>query len=339
MLRGALYAAAVSPLVGRDEELDTLLRAWQQAKSEVGRLVLLSGEPGIGRRSAPARRPRRAVALIPRDLQVFCSPLHQDSTRSIRSWRAGSRRRDSHVVLPPNASQAGGHRLAGRPTAEDVALIAAMLSLPTKKDRYTANSIRGARSGRSACCSVDWTKSRSIVLMLFEDAQWADPFTRKLLDMLTDRLTELPILLVVSFRPRICRSLDWPRRCQPDCAGELAEPEGIRSCWPRRCPRTARISHQLLDRIVTQTDGVPLFIEELTKAVVETSADPNAAELPLTVPGTLQASLMARLDRLPAAKQVAQIGAVIGREFPHALLAAAAALLSDGAAHCKGSTS
>ena len=88
------------------------------------------------------------------------------------------------------------------------------------------------------------------------------------------------------------------------------------------------LSRELLERIVTQTDGVPLFIEELTKAVLETSADPSAAALPLAVPGTLQASLMARLDRLPSARQVAQIGAVIGREFPHALLAAAA-LLSE----------
>ena len=89
------------------------------------------------------------------------------------------------------------------------------------------------------------------------------------------------------------------------------------------------LSRELLDRIVTQTDGVPLFIEELTKAVLDTSADPAAAALPLAVPHTLQASLMARLDRLPTARQVAQIGAVIGREFPHALLAAAAALSQE----------
>ncbi len=86
------------------------------------------------------------------------------------------------------------------------------------------------------------------------------------------------------------------------------------------------LTRELLERIVTQTDGVPLFIEELTKAILETFGDPNTAVLPLAVPGTLQASLMARLDRLPAARQVAQIGAVIGREFSHTLLAAAASL-------------
>ena len=86
------------------------------------------------------------------------------------------------------------------------------------------------------------------------------------------------------------------------------------------------LSRELLQRIVTQTDGVPLFIEEVTKAVLDTSADPAAAVLPLAVPSTLHASLMARLDRLPTARQVAQIGAVIGREFPHALLAATGVL-------------
>ena len=163
--------------------------------------------------------------------------------------------------------------------------------------------------------------------MLYEDAQWADPSSLELLDALIGRLAELPILLVISFRSDF--SAPW--------VGRAGVSQIVLSRLNRRHSETLaaqvgverQLTRELLERIVAQTDGVPLFIEELTKALLERSAEPNVVVLPLAVPGTLQASLMARLGRLPTARLVAQIGAVIGREFPHALLTAATSLSKE----------
>jgi predicted ATPase len=160
--------------------------------------------------------------------------------------------------------------------------------------------------------------------MLFEDAHWADPSSLELLGQVIVQLAALPVLLIISYRPEFQApwvghagvSLIALNRLSPRQAAALASQViGGR-------PQPAG----MLERIVAQTDGVPLFVEELTKAVLESPgrADTTAPALP--VPSTLQASLMARLDRLPAGKWVAQIGAVIGREFSHELVAAVAGL-------------
>ena len=324
----ALHADALTPLVDREEERALLLRAWQQAKTGEGRLVLLSGEPGIGKSRLFAAFEEELADEPHASLRYFCSPLHQDGALHpiIARWEreAGFARGDSAEVrlrkleallapanLPP----------------EDVALIAAMLSVPTG-EHYPRLDF-----------SPQWRKERTFaalhrrlvnlartgpMLMLFEDAHWADPSSLELLDRLADRLAELPILLIVSYRPefaapwigRAGASLIALSRLNPRHAATLAA----------QVTAERVLTPALLERIVTQTDGVPLFIEELTKAVLETSGETHEAPLALAVPGTLQASLMARLDRLPAAKQVAQIGAVIGREFSRALLATVAEL-------------
>jgi DNA-binding response OmpR family regulator/class 3 adenylate cyclase/tetratricopeptide (TPR) repeat protein len=326
----ALYTAAVTPLVGRDEELDTLRRAWQQAKSGAGRLVLLSGEPGIGKSRLLAALEDALAADPHASLRYFCSPLHQDSTLHpiVARWEqeagftrgssAEQRLRKLEAIVTPDDLP-----------PEDVALIAAMLSLPTG-NRYPQLELnpqrRKERTLGALLRRLDRITRSHPVLMLFEDAQWADPSSLELLDMLIDRLMELPILLVVSFRAEF--AAPWIGRAGASLIALSRLNRRHSEMLAAQVPTDRALSHQLLERIVTQTDGVPLFIEELTKAVLETSTDPSAATLPLAVPGTLQASLMARLDRLPSARQVAQIGAVIGREFPHALLAAAA-LLSE----------
>ena len=160
------------------------------------------------------------------------------------------------------------------------------------------------------------------VLMVFEDAHWADASSLELLDAVVGLMADLPILLVVSHRPEF--QSPWAglavatqialRRLTQRQAAQLAE--GI--VVERALPPT------MLERIVAQTDGVPLFIEELTKAVMEGTQGSDGTAPRLEVPATLQASLIARFDRLPAAKQIAQIGSVIGREFSHTLLSAIA---------------
>ncbi len=326
----ALYAAAMTPLVGRDEELNTLLRVWQQAKSGEGRLVLLSGEPGIGKSRLLAALEDELAAERHASLRYFCSPLRQDSALHpiVARWEqeAGFARGDSaelrlrklEAIIAP----------ASLPP-EDVSLIAAMLSVPTD-DRYLRLELnpqrRKERTFGALLRRLDGMTRSDPVLMLFEDAQWADPSSLELIDMLIDRLARLPVLLVISFRSEF--TAPWLGRAGTSLIALSRLNRRHAATLAAQVSAERVVARELLERIVAQTDGVPLFIEELTKAVLEASVDPAIAAQPLAVPGTLQASLMARLDRQPAARQVAQIGAVIGREFPHSLLAAAA-LLSD----------
>ena len=227
------------------------------------------------------------------------------TARCIRSWRAGSRRPAfARGDLPEERLRKLEEAVASAELSpEDVALIAAMLSVPTggrylqlelnpqrRKERTFGALLR--RLGRL-------TRSHP-VLMLFEDAQWADPSSLELLDMLIDRLTELPILLVISFRADF--AAPWIGRAGVSLIALSRLNRRHSETLAAQVSADRALTRELLERIVTQTDGVPLFIEELTKAVLETSADPAAAALPLAVPGTLQASLMARLDRLPTAQ-------------------------------------
>ena len=324
----ALHATALTPLVGREEELHTLLRAWQQATSGQGRLVLVSGEPGIGKSRLLAALEERLAGEPHASLRYFCSPLHQESTLHpiVARWEqeAGFARGD----LPEERLRKLEEAVASAELSpEDFALIAGMLSVPTD-GRYLQLELnpqrRKERTFGALLRRLGRLTQSHPVLMLFEDAQWADPSSLELLDMLIDRLSELPILLVISFRADF--TAPWIGRADVSLIALSRLNRRHSETLAAQVSAERALSRELLERIVTQTDGVPLFIEELTKAVLDTSADPAAAALPLAVPGTLHASLMARLDRLPTARQVAQIGAVIGREFPHALLAAAAAL-------------
>jgi DNA-binding response OmpR family regulator/class 3 adenylate cyclase/tetratricopeptide (TPR) repeat protein len=324
----ALHGAAVTPLVGREEELHALLRAWQQAKSGEGGLVLVSGEPGIGKSRLLAALEERLADEPHAGLRYFCSPLHQESTLHpiVARWEqeAGFARGDSAEERLRKLEEAVA---SAKLSPEDFTLIAAMLSVPTGA-RYLQLELNPQRRKERTLAALLHRLERLThshpVLMLFEDAQWADPSSVELLEMLIDRLSELPILLVISFRAEFTAA--WSGRAGVSLIALSRLNRRHSETLAARVSAERALTREVLERIVTQTDGVPLFIEELTKAVLETSTDPATAALPLAVPGTLHASLMARLDRLPTARQVAQIGAVIGREFSHALLAAAAAL-------------
>jgi hypothetical protein len=207
------------------------------------------------------------------------------------------------------------------PSPEDVAVVAELLSIP-KEAGYPALELSPQRRKERVFAALAHRLAsfarQAPVLFLFEDAHWSDPTSLELLDAVVERVPALPVLAVISFRPDFSPSWFGRAGVSQIILGRLDSREATELA--ERVTRDHALSPALLDRIVVQADGVPLFIEELAKAVQETTElSPGST---LTVPDTLQASLMARLDRLPAAKQVAQIGAVIGREFSHTLLEA-----------------
>ena len=314
------------PLIGREEELEFLLRRWRQAASGEGRVVLLTGEPGIGKSRLLVELEARLATDSHTSLRYFCSPLHQGSALHpiIARWEqdAGFRRGDTpdqrlrkleSVLIPDELS----------PT--DVVLLAGMLGVPTD-ERYPQPDLspqqRKDRTFDVLRRRLASLANRQPVLMLFDDAHWADPSSLELFDTLVSQITELPILLVISFRPEFVSS--WIGRAGVSLITLTRLDHRQSAALAVQVTATHVLTQAILERIVEQTDGVPLFIEELTKAVLEVCA--RQRSLARAVPNTLQASLMARLDRLPAAKQVAQIGAVIGREFSYILLIAAAGL-------------
>jgi predicted ATPase/class 3 adenylate cyclase len=324
----AMHKAALTPLVGRDDELDLLLRRWRQAKEGEGQVVLISGEPGIGKSRLIAALEERVAPEAHLKLKYFCSPHHRDSALQpiIARWR------NEADFVDGEAADARLDKLAAllRPlaaTPDELVLIAEMLGVPGG-ERYLPLPLspeqKKEQTFEGLLRILEERARRSPVLMLFEDVHWADPSSLELLDRLILRLALLPVLVVISFRPEF--QAPWVgqagvtlmalSRLSPRHAATLASQVVVGQALPAG----------MLERIVAQTDGVPLFIEELTKAVLEGASQPDGAVSALPIPSTLQASLTARLDRLPIAKQVAQIGAMIGREFSHELIAAVAGL-------------
>ena len=327
----ALHAIGLTPLVGREEECELLLRRWSRAKSGEGQVVLLSGEAGIGKSRLTAALLERLAAEQHTRLRYFCSPQHTDSTLHPV---IGQLERAAGLALD-DTPQARLDKLDAMLTqssasAQDAALIAEMLSLPND-GRYPALDLtpqqRRQKGLEALTAQLEALTRQRPVLQIFEDAHWADPTSLEVFGRAVDRIRALRVLLIVTFRPEF----EPPWIGQPHVTAltinRLTERE-VDAMIDRivgNKPLPASIRQDIIER----TDGIPLFVEEMTKAVLEAqnegTAEHLAATVPspaLTVPASLHASLMARLDRLGSAKELAQIGAAIGREFSHALLAA-----------------
>ena len=329
----AMHASGLTDLVGREEELDLLLRRWSKAKSGEGQVVLLSGEAGIGKSRLTAALLEHLAAEPHTRLRYFCSPQHTDSAFypiiSQIERAAGLAHDDTPQAKLDKLDSLLAESLAPR---EDVALLAEMLSLPND-GRYPtlelAPNQRRQRTLEALITQIEALARRNPVLMVFEDAHWADPTSLEVFGRSVDRIRALGVLLIVTYRPEFEPQWVGQPHVTTLTVNRLGHRE-IAAMIDRVTGNKPLLAHIRQD-IVERTDGVPLFIEEMTKAVLE-AGGPDAAEqavasIPapsLAVPASLHASLMARLDRLGSAKEVVQIGAVIGREFSHALLAAVA---------------
>ena len=327
----ALHASGLTELVGREEELELLLRRWSKAKTGESQVVLLSGEPGIGKSRLTATLLVRLATEPHTRLRYFCSPQHTDSAFYPIISQLGRAAGLAHDDPAQTKLDKLDAMLAQTSTSkQDAALFAEMLSLPND-GRYPTLDLesqqRRQKTLEALTAQVDALSRQNPLLMIFEDAHWTDPSSLEVFSRVIDRVRSLPVLLIVTFRPEFeppwigrpyVTALTINRLAQRDIEAMIDRVVGNKLI-------PANVRHDIVER----TDGIPLFVEEMTKAVVEAGSEEEAqrtaATVPspaLAVPASLQASLMARLDRLGPAKEVAQIGAAIGREFSHALLAA-----------------
>ena len=325
----ALHASGLTELVGRKEELEVLLRRWSKCKTGEGQVVLLSGEAGIGKSRVTAALLERLATEPHTRLRYFCSPRHTDSAfYPIISQveRAAGFAHDDTAKAKLDKLDA---LLAQSSTPqEDAALFAEMLSLPNDGP-YPAlelpPQLRRQKTLEALSKQIEALSRSNPVLMIFEDVHWADPTSMEALSRAIEGIRTLSVLLIVTYRPEFEPPWMAQRYVTSVTLNRLGESEiaALIDSVTGNTPLPANIR----DGIIERTDGIPLFVEEMTKAVMEAgtakAVERAVAAIPassVAVPASLHASLMARLDRLGSAKEVAQIGSVIGREFSYSLL-------------------
>ncbi len=329
-----------TPLVNRDEEIDLFLRRWESVKDGEGAVILLSGEPGIGK----SRIAETVLELLSDDpharVRYYCSPHHQDSALypliNQLERAAGFRRGDTDEqrIAKLEAAVAA----VGTDLGEVMPLFADLLAIP-RGDRYPAPNLPAAKQKekirRALVAHIEAMAAQQPVLVLCEDVHWSDPTTLEVLDLLVDRVARMRTLVIMTFRPEY--TAPWTGRSQVTLIS-------LNRLTPRqRTEMIARITgdkllpKEIADEIVDRTDGVPLFVEELTKSVVESGQlvasggryVVRGPAAPLAIPTSLQASLLARLDRLAATRSVVQTAAALGRQFSHELISAVATMPQD----------
>jgi class 3 adenylate cyclase/predicted ATPase len=329
----ASHPEGLTPFVGREEEIALLLDRWRHAADGEGQVAMLSGEAGLGKSRILATLRERLAGQRHVQLRYQCSPHHvNDAFHPVigQIWRAAG-------FLSGEPADSRLDKLeemitsAGLPLQDIAPFFAALLTIPTG-DRYPALDIAPSemkeRTMTALIAPVLALARRTPVLMMLEDAHWIDPTSLDLTSRWVEMVRHLPVLFVMTFRPEFV-----PRWLGRDHVTALSLNRLGRDQALSMIDGVAehkKLPAAVLDQILAKTDGVPLFIEELTKSVLESELlrEDNggyvltSALTPLAIPSTLHDSLTARLDRLSPIKETAQIGAAIGREFPHALLEA-----------------
>jgi class 3 adenylate cyclase/tetratricopeptide (TPR) repeat protein len=335
----AMHKTKLPPLFGREEEIELLLRRWRYASQGEGRVVVLTGEPGIGKSHIALALEERLESQPHITLRYFCSAHHTNSALfpfiGQLERAAGFERTDS---VTEKLSKLDALIAQSTADSEHVAVLANLLALPTN-GRYQLQELspqkRKEKTLAALLAQLDGLAGRQPVLIIFEDIHWIDPTSLELLTATVEHVPQIRVLLLATARPEF--TLPWPSYPHMTTVPltRLGRREG--AALVERVTNGKRLPKEVMDEILARTDGIPLFIEELTKTVLESGLlqEQNGnyvLERPLpalAIPTTLHASLMARLDRLAPVREVAQIGAVAGREFHYELINAVAGLPAE----------
>jgi class 3 adenylate cyclase/tetratricopeptide (TPR) repeat protein len=325
------HAARLTGFIGREAETALLRDRQQRAWQGKGQIVLISGEAGIGKSCFSAWLAEQVVDQPHTRLRHQCSPFHRDSTL----YPFVQQLERAAQIAPDESPERRLDKLeavlqqAGARMPEIAPLIASLLSIPTG-NRYPPLGLSPAQQRRQTLSALldqmEGLARQKPVLMLFEDAHWADATSIELLNLAIERIRHLPVLLLITFRPEFEAPWTGLSDVATVALGRLDRSQA--ETMVERVAGGRKLPAEVMAQIVAKTDGVPLFVEELTKHVLESGLlieDGEHYRLdgplpPLAIPSTLQDSLMARLDRLGLVKEIAQIGAAIGREFSYALL-------------------
>jgi TOMM system kinase/cyclase fusion protein len=325
-------AGALTPLVAREQELSLLLARWDLAREGRGQVVLVSGEAGVGKSRLVLELRHRVQSAGSQWLESHGSPFHRDSplypvAQWLEQWIGSDRSDPPESRLERLAEALSRHGLA----LEAVPLLAALLSLPAS-ERYPLPALppeaQRHKTLEALVALLLATAEQRPLLLVIEDLHWVDPSTLELLGLLGAQAEAAPLLLVLTFRPEF-----EPRWEQRSSVTRLTLALLSRSQAGLMIDQLAAGRHfspAQREQIAARTDGVPLFIEEMTKMILESSpagagqvsSRTTGTQPSLDIPDTLGGWLMARLDRLGTAKEVAQLAATLGREFSHELLLA-----------------
>jgi class 3 adenylate cyclase/tetratricopeptide (TPR) repeat protein len=317
----------LTPLIGREHEFGLLRERWEQAKSGEGQVVLLSGEPGIGKSRLVEALKESVEHEGASCLELRCSPYHQNSAlypviahlqRILQFQQTDS---PEEKLRKLEIGLYGRGEVTSPLQKDSIPLLASLLSLP-HPDGYPPMTLSPQKQKEKTLeALVAWLceeAKQQAVVSVWEDLHWADPSTLELLTLFLAQIPTTRLLAVLTFRPEF--TAPWGSHSY---LSQLTLSRLGRShvkVMVEKVPGGKVLPREIIQQIVSRTDGVPLFVEELTKMVVEQNVGAYDYTSLLGIPTTLQDALMARLDRLGPAKEIAQLGATIGREFNYELL-------------------
>jgi class 3 adenylate cyclase/predicted ATPase len=327
----------LTPLIGREQEMRLLMERWEQVREGRGQVVLLSGDSGIGKSRLVQVLKEHVAGESHTRIESFCSSFHQNSTLYpviVHLQQLLQVRREDSPEEKLGKLE-GALEQYGFSLQEMVPLFASLLSLPIPDCYPPLNLSPQRQKQRTMEALLTWLLNESEkqpVLRIVEDLHWVDPSTLEYLSLLIDHVPTARIFILLTFRPDFCPP--WPMRSHLTQITLNRLTRKQVEVLVERVTGGRALPDEVLKQVVTKTDGVPLFVEELTKTVLESGVlkeekgnfvltDPLP---PLAIPATLQDSLMARLDRLATVKEVAQLGATLGREFTYELLRAVSPL-------------